>query len=271
MDISKSVLLLDKPSGPTSFDCVERVEKILRSGKAGHTGTLDPNVTGLLVIAVGEAKKAMPLMAGLDKEYVGKMILHRPADKKEIAAVFKKFIGEIEQLPPVKSRVARKPRKRKIYNLEILSIRDRRISFRVRCEAGTYIRKLCHDIGIDLGSGAQMTELRRTKVGEFSVDDAITLKDLEDGSRKGFLALEDALEKIHAKKISVRPEFAEKIRNGLPVRREWTTHIDQKIKAGDHLGIFIAGQIAAVGISRMDLADMKAGSVIAKTDRVFKF
>jgi H/ACA ribonucleoprotein complex subunit 4 len=272
MEISKSILLLDKPSGMTSFECVERVEKILKVEKAGHTGTLDPNVTGLLVIAIGEARKAMPFFSRLDKEYVGKMILHKDENPEKIKSVFKRFVGEIEQIPPVKSRVARKPRKRKIYEFEILSISGREISFCIKCEAGTYIRKLCHDIGVELGTGAHMIELRRTKVGEFSIENSVSLKDLENGERKkGFISLEEALDKLKIKKIIVKNDYIDKIKNGMQLAYDWAEKIDKDIKNGDLIGFFNKGKIIAIGVSKMDFEHMKKGFLIAKTDRVFKF
>ncbi len=155
-------LLLDKPSGLTSRWALERVQKKLKSQKAGHTGTLDFGVTGLLLIALGEARKTLPLLMNLDKEYEGEMHLHNDVSDDDIKKVFKEFEGKIEQLPPVRSRVARRPRIREIYSLQILGRNKRDVRFMAHCQHGTYIRKLVHDIGERLGCGAHMTKLRRT-------------------------------------------------------------------------------------------------------------
>jgi len=106
--LHSSVILIDKPKGPTSFDIVEKVSKFLKVSKAGHSGTLDPNGTGLLVIALGEARKAMPVLTGLDKEYIGVMKLHGDIEKEGVTRVLMSFNGVITQMPPVKSAVARR-------------------------------------------------------------------------------------------------------------------------------------------------------------------
>ncbi len=262
LNIQKSILLLDKPSGPTSFDVVEGVSKILKVKRAGHSGTLDPRVTGLMLIALGESRKAMPVFMCLNKEYIGRMYVHGNVNKKKLRNVFKRFVGEIEQMPPVKSRVKRVIRKRRIYELEITNIEGRYISFRVLCEHGTYIRKLCHQIGEELGTGAHMTQLRRTKIDGFSVDEAISMDDLKMGERKrGFVSLEKALERVNFKKVVVCNKFIEKIRNGSPLRESWRKCIDSNIRENERIGIYDErGNIIALGVAN-------DGQI--KTDRVF--
>ena len=255
--LKKGVVLVDKPKGMTSFDVVERVVRKLGIDKAGHTGTLDPNVTGLMLIALEESRKAMPVLMGLDKEYEWKMWLHGDIEKKKIEKAFRKFTGEIVQKPPVRSRVARVERKRKVHSLRILKIKGREITFEVRCEAGTYIRKLIHDIGESLGTGAHMTELRRTKVGPFSVKESVKLKDL--GENK-VIKLEKILKRIKLKKIIVKDEVIPKIRNGSPVFPKWVTK-KEKVKENEIVGIFdLKGKIIALG---------KPSGEKIKTDRVF--
>ena len=255
--LRKGVVLIDKPRGMTSFDVVERVGRILGVEKAGHTGTLDMNVTGLLVIALGESRKAMPVLMGMDKGYEGKMLLHRNVVEKTIGKTFKSFTGEIVQKPPVKSRVARVERKREIHSLKILKINGREISFEVKCEAGTYIRKLVHDMGEHAGSGAHMKELRRTSVGPFSLKESVPLSKV---SEKDVIPLEKVLDRTHLKKITVNEEAVPKIRNGSPVFPEWVIKKD-KAKDNETIGIFDkAGEIIALG---------KFSNKGIKTDRVF--
>lgn len=255
--LNKGIVLVDKPSGMTSFDVLEKVCKILAAKRGGHTGTLDMNVTGLMMIALEESRKAMPVLMGMDKEYAGKMLLHKDTEKKKIEKTFKKFTGVILQKPPVKSRVARVERKRRIHSLEILKIKGKEIEFRVLCEAGTYIRKLVHDMGEETGTGAHMTGLRRTKVGPFSLKEAVLLDKI---SKKDVIPLERILERIKLKKIIVEDDAIPKIRNGSPVFQEW---IKKKDKAGEKetVGIFSPNnEIIALG--------KKSGDKI-KTDRVF--
>ncbi len=255
--LRRGVVLVDKPKGMTSFDVVEHVRKTFGIKKAGHTGTLDPNVTGLMLIALEESRKAMPVLMGLDKEYKGKMLLHVNVNKEAIQRTFRKFTGEIVQKPPVRSRVARVERKRKIHSLNILRIRGREITFEVKCEAGTYIRKLVHDIGQRIGCGAHMTELRRTKVGPFSVKESIELEKL---SEKNIVRLEKILERIKLKQITVKDHAVPKVRNGSPVFSEWIIKRD-RTKENEIVGIFNKNkEIIALGKSFGDKV---------KTDRVF--
>ncbi len=255
--LRKGVVLVDKPKGLTSFEVVERVCRKLGVSKAGHAGTLDPNVTGLMLIALEESRKAMPVLMGLDKEYVGRMILHKEAERELVEKTFEEFVGEIVQKPPVRSRVARVERKRRIYSLEILGMKGREIEFRVLCEAGTYVRKLVHDMGQRMGCGAHMSELRRTKIGPFDLKEAVTLSKLSD---KSVRKLEEVLERIGLRKVVVEDRAIPRIRNGSPVFQEW---IIEKNYTGNerYIGIYNErNEIIALG--------RLMGKKI-KTDRVF--
>ncbi len=174
------IINIDKPAGPTSHQVSGYVKQILNIKKCGHSGTLDPGVTGVLPIALGRSTKVIQALLTAGKEYVGIMHLHKDVPEKEIIDVFKDFTGEIVQLPPVRSAVKRRKRKRTVYYLKLLEKKEKDVLFKVGCEAGTYIRKLCHDIGIKLGVGANMKELRRTRVAAFREDTLITLQDLKD-------------------------------------------------------------------------------------------
>jgi len=241
--LNRGAVLVDKPKGMTSFDVVEKVGQAFAISKAGHTGTLDPNVTGLMLIALGESRKAMPVLMGMDKEYEGIMVLHGEASRKELEASFRKFTGEIVQKPPVRSRVARNERKRNIHLLKILGVDGRNVLFRVSCEAGTYIRKLVHDIGQDLGTGAHMAELRRTKIGPFRIKEAVSLDSILQDE---VIRIEDVLDRIKLKKLTVKDEVVPKIRNGSPVFKEWIKKKD-KINEDEIAGIYDeSGEIIAL-------------------------
>jgi H/ACA ribonucleoprotein complex subunit 4 len=175
------IINIDKPKGPTSHQTSDYVKKILKLNKAGHSGTLDPQVTGVQPIAIGRATRITHFFLTAPKEYICLMHLHKDIDEETILEGTNKFIGKIRQLPPIKSAVKRQVRTREIYELEILEIKERDVLFRVRCQAGTYIRKLCHDLGQELKIGAHMVELRRTKAGPFTEEDnLVTLNDLDD-------------------------------------------------------------------------------------------
>ncbi len=137
-------------------------------------------MTGLLPIATGKATRIVQTLLPAGKEYVCVMHIHKEVTEEDIRKAVESFIGEIDQLPPIKSAVKRQWRKRNIYYINIIEIDGQDVLFRVGCEAGTYIRKLCDDFGKKLETGAHMAELVRTKVGPFSYETMITLQDLKD-------------------------------------------------------------------------------------------
>lgn len=175
------IVNIDKPKGPTSHQVSDYVQKILGITKAGHSGTLDPQVTGVQPVALGRATRITLFLLTAPKEYVGIMHLHKEAEEKALQETIQKFIGKIKQLPPIKSAVKREWREREIYEFEILEIKSKDVLFRVKCQAGMYVRKYCHDLGTALGTGAHMAELRRTQAGPFTEkDNLVTLNDLQD-------------------------------------------------------------------------------------------
>lgn len=212
------ILLVDKPEGMTSHDVVDFVRKRFQIKKVGHSGTLDPMATGILVMLLGNATKLSKEFTNLDKEYLaemtlgaitdtadaqGKIIKEFPKDSyKDITRAqaedaLGNFKGEIEQVPPMVSalrfkgkrlyKLARKgikvtlqPRKIKVYELELTSFEPPKIAFRVTCSKGTYVRKLCEDIGEKLGCGAHQSKLRRTRVGDFTIQDSVALGSLDE-------------------------------------------------------------------------------------------
>lgn len=225
------ILLIDKPSGITSHDVVDYIRKKTGIRRIGHTGTLDPNATGLLILCLGKATKLSEYFIALDKTYEGKMRLGITSDshdidgniikenevknvpKREIKKYISDFIGEIEQIPPMVSAIKiggkrlykmaregvtieREPRKVKIYEFELLKIELPDIWFRISCSRGTYVRTLCHDFGEKIGYGAILTELKRTKVGNYSIDNAISLESLstKEEIQKYLIPIEKALD-----------------------------------------------------------------------------
>ncbi len=176
------LVLLDKPAGPTSRQAADAVRRALGVDKAGHGGTLDPRVTGVLAVLLGSATRAASALLGCDKVYEGTMRLHGDVEDADLAAVMEQFRGAIEQLPPRRSRVKREPRVRTVYSIEATGARARDVEFRVVCQRGTYIRKLVHDMGQALGCGAHMTSLRRTRAGPFGLDECTTLAQVESAA-----------------------------------------------------------------------------------------
>lgn len=172
------IINIDKPTGPTSFTITRYVANKLGIKKASHLGTLDPAVTGVLPVALERACRLNEYLMHKDKEYVGIMRLHQEVDKKILEGEIRKFIGKITQLPPVRSSVMRAERVREIKSFEIIEIEGKDVVFLTMVQAGTYIRKLVHDIGEKLG-GAHMLELRRVSAGIFEEKDSYNLYDFD--------------------------------------------------------------------------------------------
>ena len=280
--IPRSVINVDKPAGLTSNDVVVEIKKIFGLKCCGHTGTLDPNVTGVLVVALGNATKAMPVLIGLDKEYEGVMYLHKDIKLKELKEIISKnFIGEITQTPPVKSHVARKPRKRKVYSFDILGKNEKNVKFKTKVESGTYIRKLCSDIGEKLGIKAQMRELRRTKVGHFTIEKSYSLNEIRNAYETWKKGIETLLRNIlipiekaipHVKKVYVKDDNISYIRNGAPVTTSDIIKADSKIGCNETVGIFSSNdELIAIGVSKVDSKGMidKTNKSVVRIDRVF--
>ncbi len=173
-----SIINIDKPSGPTSFQVSQFVKNSLGLNKTSHFGTLDPAVSGVLPVGLGRACRLSDYFMHKNKTYAGIMRLHKEVELERLKQTAKKFIGKIMQMPPVKSRVKRVEREREIINFEILEKDGEDALFETEVQAGTYIRKLCDDLGKEIG-GAHMLELRRIKAGIFEEQKSVNLYELE--------------------------------------------------------------------------------------------
>ncbi len=279
--IRNGVVCVDKPSGPTSHEVVVWVRKILEVNKTGHAGTLDPKVTGVLPVLIENATKLVKFLQASDKEYIALMRLHSDADEKVIKETFSLFKGRIYQKPPLKSAVKKRIRIREIYDIEILEIEGRDILFRVKTEAGTYIRKLCSDLGEVIGTGGHMQELRRIKTGVFVENDSFTLHELLDAYKiyqetgdETFLReivqpMEVAVRDV--KKIVVKDTAVDAICHGADLSARGISLIQKNIKKGDTVAIFtLKNEIVAIGKALVSAEEMhKARSgIMVETNRV---
>jgi predicted rRNA pseudouridine synthase len=173
------MVVIDKPRGPSSHQVTAWVGKMLGC-HVGHSGTLDPQVSGVLLVMLGNAVRLAPHLLRHDKEYICLMRLHGDVEKERLEEIAGEFTGKIYQRPPRKSAVKRSLRIRSIHSIGILSHEGRLVLFRVHCDAGTYIRSLCHHMGLALGVGAHMQELRRIRSGPFDETRSWTLSALSD-------------------------------------------------------------------------------------------
>lgn len=263
--LDNGIILLDKPSGPTSHELVAWTKRILGITKAGHSGTLDPGTTGLLPIGLGDATKALSILLLGPKEYYAIARIHQQKDLGIIDTVLGQFTGEIYQRPPQRSSVKRSTRVRRIYELQRLESVNNILLLRVLCEAGTYIRKLVYDIGEVLGTGATMFELRRTRVSVFSEspDNLVRLHDLVDAVetyketkkekkiRSIIKPIEVALEGVLS--VAVKDSAVDALCHGAQVAIPGIVAIDKNIRKGNLVAIYsLKGEIVALGEANMN-------------------
>lgn len=279
--IRSSVVIVDKHSGPTSHQVTQWVKEIFGVKKAGHAGTLDPAVTGVLPVALENATKAMPVLMGLEKEYVGVMHLHKEVPEDLLRETTLSFVGKIVQVPPVRSAVARRPREKEIKFFDVLEIEGKDVLFHVGCEAGTYVRKLVHQIGEKLGVGAHMTELRRIRVGSFRETQAHSLIEIKDAYefwkngdekflREILIPVEHAI--LHVKRVFVKDSAIDSICHGAPLFVSGITRIQEGIVKGETVAIYsLKEELVALGIAKMSSEEMykKSKGIAVRTDRVF--
>ena len=268
--LDNGIILLDKPSGPTSHELVAWTKRILGITKAGHSGTLDPGTTGLLPIGLGDATKALSILLLGPKEYYAVARIHQQRDPGLIDSVLGQFTGEIYQRPPQRSSVKRSTRVRRIYELQRLESAENILLLRVLCEAGTYIRKLVYDIGEVLGTGATMFELRRTRVSVFSEspDNLVRLHDLvdavetyketkkEEKIRSIIKPIEVALEGVLS--VAVKDSAVDALCHGAQVAIPGIVAIDKNIRKGNLVAIYsLKGEIVALGEANMNSEEIR--------------
>ena len=282
MHMSLGAINLDKTSGPTSHEVAAWVKRILEVEKAGHSGTLDPKVTGILPVLLGDATRIMDTLLLAGKEYICLMRVHKPQPKKRLIDVCLEFMGPIFQKPPLKSSVVKELRIRTVYYLDVLEIEEQRVLMRVGCQAGTYIRKLCFDIGLALGTGANMEELRRTRAGPFREDETlVTLHQLidayaawketgdETGLRRVILPVEAALR--HLPRLVIADNAVDAICHGAPLALPGLLRLETDISKGDIVALFtLKGEAVGIGRADMNSREMLDGKtgIAVLTERV---
>ncbi len=274
--ITNGVINLDKPSGPSSHQVSSWVKKILGVEKAGHSGTLDPAVTGVLPVAIENSTKILKTLLLATKEYVCLMSLHGDVSDEKLKEVLRYFHGKIYQKPPLKSAVKRRLRIKTIYYIDLIERDGRDVLFRVGCEAGTYIRKMCRDIGLVLGTGAHMQELRRTKAGPFDENSLVTLHDLKDAYefyrdsgdeselRRYILPVESAVK--HLKRIWINDGAVDALCHGADLNAPGICRMDSRIELSNIVAIFtLKNELVAIGSSlrsSSEIMDMRKGRVV---------
>ncbi len=294
-------LVINKQKGWTSADVVNKIKKVLKIKKAGHLGTLDPDATGVLPIALGKATKVIRYINEGDKEYqvvmklgektdtldaAGKVIETKEIpklDKDRIEKVLKDFTGRISQTPPAYSAVkvdgvrayelARKgkdvqikPRNIIIKEISLTEINIPFIAFNVVCSKGTYIRSLCSDIGERLGTAAHMFSLIRTASGQFEINDAVDIDDLAKGR---IIKIDEALDFMP--EIRIKKGFEDKVKNGMPIIASFIEKAYNDFKLNEKVKIYSDEKLMAVGIARynsLQIEGLGEKEAIINIDRV---
>ncbi len=262
--LKNGFIVLDKPQGPTSHEVVAWVRKMFGQERAGHSGTLDPLVSGILPIGLGQATKALSALLLGPKEYVCVARIHDSIPNDLLYSSIRQFVGPIYQKPPQRSSVKRVTRTRSIYELEISEQSGNLLLLRVLCEAGTYIRKLIYDIGEVIAVGATMAELRRSRVCQLDETDLVRLHDLheaneiykESGNESKLRELVRPVESSIAflRQIKIRDSAVESICQGAQLAIPGILSISKGMQKGEIVRI-VTGKGELVAISEAQLGE----------------
>jgi len=267
--LNYGIILLDKPPGPTSHETVAWTKRILKLPKIGHSGTLDPQVSGVLPLGLGEATKALGVLLYGPKEYHALGRIHSLPSKEKLEETIDLFRGEIFQKPPQRSAVVRQTRTRTIYEFEVLEQKERLLLTRILCESGTYIRKLYYDLGEILGSGATMIELRRTRVDQFyETDGLVTLHQLADAfavweEKKDDSKLMKMIKPVECafselKSVVIRDSAVDAMCHGAQLAIPGILKISPNLKKGDIVGVYTQkGEVVALAESTMSEEEIR--------------
>ena len=267
--LNYGLIILDKPPGPTSHETVAWTKRILKLPKIGHSGTLDPQVSGVLPLGLGEATKALGVLLFGPKEYHALGRIHSLPSKEKLNEIIEMFRGEIFQKPPQRSAVVRQTRSRHIYEFEVLQQKERLLLTRVLCEAGTYIRKLYYDMGEILGPGATMIELRRTRVDQFrETDGLVTLHELANAfaiweETKDATKLMSMIKPVEyafseLKSVVIRDSAVDAMCHGAQLAIPGILKISPNLKSGDIVGVYTQkGEAVALATSTMSEEEIR--------------
>ena len=273
-------LIIDKPRGPSSHQVTAWVRDLLRVPRAGHAGTLDPNVSGVLWVGVGSALKLLPLVLEFPKRYVALVTLHAPTSRERVAATLREFEGPVYQTPPLRSAVRRERRIRRIHHLRLVEMEGVDLLLDVTADSGTYVRTLAVDLGEAMGVGAHMAELRRVATGPFTEDVALSLSTLADAlaraSSGDALALEASLHDPSEvwgqfPQVVLRDGAASAVAHGASLAFGGISRLVGTFSAGGHVVMVDrSGTLVGYGRARVDAAEIARHrhGWIVETERV---
>ena len=274
-------VLLDKPRGPSSHQVTAWARDLLGVNVAGHAGTLDPNVSGLLWVGVGPALKLLPLVLEFPKRYIASVVLHGRVPMKDVERVLAEFTGPIYQTPPVRSAVKRERRVRTIHRLTLVEADGPRLLLDITADSGTYVRTLAVDLGEALGLGGHMDELRRVANGPFRERDVVPLAVLADavaaradGDPAPLLKLLHPIEEVWREfpAIVVKDGAASALAHGAGLASGGILALPRPFSRGARVALVTrAGELIATGVTLRasdEVTHVKHGWVVEET-RVF--
>jgi H/ACA ribonucleoprotein complex subunit 4 len=271
-DFSNSFIFVDKPPNMLSHEATSWVGRILGAKKAGHIGTLDPKVTGVLIVALGRATRLIQFFSGMKKEYVAIIDWKKDVSGHFVLDAFSRFRGEITQTPPEMSAVARRPRKRTVYSLELVEHNGRFSVFRCLVDAGTYIRELCREMG------GEMADLRRTASGPVTENDTFIMQKIVDAAnlaKKGnvfelermLVSPERMIDIFKVKKIWINRKAALSVANGASLAAPGVIKSDA-FSNKEHVAMFCGDVLVGIGETLLDSSEIKGSGLVAKPIRI---
>lgn len=278
--LDNGLVLVDKPDGPTSNQVSVWTKQLLERKKAGHAGTLDPHVTGVLPIGLNRGTKIMNALGTAGKEYVCVMHTGEAVEEATVREVGEQFIGTIEQTPPEKSAVKQEPRERDIYALDVLEVSENQVLFRIVCEKGFYVRTFCEQYGDALDTTGEMADLRRTQVGVFCEGDTVTLQELTDQYAYWQDGDDHRLDEIilpveagvrHLPKVVVKDSAVAALAHGANLGAGGISKVQDGITPGNTVAILtLKSELVATATSNMTTGAMlKSSDEAAELDRVY--
>ncbi len=279
--LDTSLIIIDKPCGPTSHQVSAWTAAMIGVGKAGHAGTLDPAVTGVLPVALGSATRALDAMNFLRKSYVGIIRFHDEVSLGQVEQMLPRFTGRIFQVPPVRSAVKRERRIREIHAITITEQREKLFLFHVQCQSGTYVRTLCRDLGMAMCTGAQMEELRRVRSGPFGEERSVPMHRLQDAVyywkngdasrlRSMLIPYEELLKSFPA--IELKDSAVDSVCHGADLTVKGVNRVDRGIKRGAIITLLSGkgeGVAMAKALMSSENIENAASGVACDTMRVF--
>lgn len=273
--LERGVFLVDKPFGPTSNQVSTWIKEELDLKKAGHFGTLDPNATGVLPVGVNRGTRVQDALAKASKEYVFEAALDEERGEEEISEALQQHLGTNEQVPPEKSAVKQEKREREVHEIELLEAREDGFLARVSCESGFYVRVLVEQLGDELGTDAEMEELRRTRQADIDEEECATLQDIvdaysyyRDGNEEELREVLHPVERAvsHLPKIVIKDSAVNAVANGADLGTAGISKLQDGIQQDDTVAIMtLKGELVALATADMSSEQMYDGDGTAAT------